>query len=57
MIISKLAGNYRMIFYKSHSLKIPDAAMAAIAKFTNTILVTKNLKHFPMDDIQKIKPY
>ena len=57
MIISKLAGNYRMIFYKSHSLKIPDAIIAATAKFTNTILVTKNLKHFPMDDIQKIKPY
>ena len=57
MIISKLAGNYRMIFYKSHSLKIPDAVIAATAKFTNTILVTKNLKHFPMNDIQIIKPY
>lgn len=57
IIISKLAGNYRMKFYKSHSLKIPDAVIAATAKFTNTILVTKNLKHFPMDDIQKIVPY
>jgi len=57
MIISKLAGNYRMIFHKSHSLKIPDAVIAATAKFTNTILVTKNLKHFPMNDIKIIKPY
>lgn len=56
-IIAKLAGNYRMKFYRSHGLKLPDAIIAATAKITETILVTKNLKHFPMDDIQKIKPY
>jgi predicted nucleic acid-binding protein len=56
-IIARLAGSYRMNFFKSHSLTIPDAIIAATAKITNAILVTKNLKHFPMDDVEKIKPY
>ena len=56
-IIARMAGSYRMNFFKSHSLTIPDAIIAATAKITNTVLVTKNLKHFPMDDIEKIRPY
>ena len=56
-VIAKLAGKYRMIFYKSHNLLIPDALIAASAKISNTILVTKNIKHFPMTDIDIIKPY
>ena len=56
-IIAKLAGAYRMNFSKSYFLTIPDAIIAATAKIHNTVLVTKNLKHFPMDDIEKIKPY
>jgi len=35
----------------------PDAIIAASAKIINTALVTKNLKHFPMEDIVKIRPY
>ncbi|MCL4377808.1 MAG: type II toxin-antitoxin system VapC family toxin [Actinobacteria bacterium] len=56
-IIARLAGSYRMNFFKSHSLTIPDAIIAATAKINNTILITRNLKHFPMDDIEKIRPY
>ncbi len=56
-IIAKLGGNYRMKFYKSHGLKLPDALIAATAKIHEAMLITKNLKHFPMDDIQKIRPY
>ena len=56
-VIAKLAGKYRMIFYKSHNLLIPDALIAASAKISNAILVTKNIKHFPMTDIDIIKPY
>ena len=56
-VISRLAGSYRMEFNKSHFLEIPDALIAASAKITDTILITRNIKHFPMDDIQKIKPY
>jgi len=57
LVIAKLAGTYRMNFSKSYLLTIPDAIIAATAKIHNTILVTKNLKHFPMEDIEKIKPY
>ncbi|MBC7334052.1 MAG: type II toxin-antitoxin system VapC family toxin [Actinobacteria bacterium] len=56
-IIAKLAGNYRMKFYKSHGLRLPDAIIAATAKINDAILVTKNVKHYPMEDIQKITPY
>ena len=56
-IIAKLAGNYRMNYYKSHQLTIPDAIIAASSKINNVLLITKNLKHFPMEDIEKIRPY
>jgi predicted nucleic acid-binding protein len=56
-VIAKLAGKYRMIFNKSHNLLIPDALIAASAKISNAILITKNIKHFPMTDIDIIKPY
>jgi predicted nucleic acid-binding protein len=56
-VVAKLAGGYRMIFYKSHNLLIPDALIAASAKISNAILVTKNIKHYPMTDIDIIKPY
>ena len=56
-VIAKLAGKYRMIFYKSHNLSIPDALIAASAKINDAILVTKNVKHFPMTDIDIAKPY
>lgn len=56
-VVAKLAGNYRMIFYKSHNLLMPDALIAACAKISNSILVTKNKKHYPMNDIDILKPY
>ncbi|MBA7508908.1 Ribonuclease VapC10 [subsurface metagenome] len=56
-VISKLAGIYRMEFYKSHFLGIPDSLIAASVKVTDTFLITRNIKHFPMNDIQIIKPY
>lgn len=55
--IARLASSYRMKYYKSHNLLIPDALIAASVKISGAILVTKNIKHFPMTDIDKIKPY
>ncbi len=54
--IAKFAGSYRMKFLKSHSLSIADALIAATAKFADAVLVTNNIRHFPMEDIGKIKP-
>ena len=56
-IIAKLAGSYRIEYLKSHQLSIPDAIIAASAKIKGAILITKNLKHFPMEDIDKKRPY
>ena len=55
--IAKLAGAYRMTYYKSHALNIPDGLIAATAKINDLILVSKNIRHFPMDDIIKTRPY
>ena len=50
-------NSYRMNYYKSQQLTIPDAIIAASSKINNALLLTKNLKHFPMEDIEKIRPY
>jgi len=56
-IIAKTAGKYRMEYIKSCHLTVPDALIAATAKINRAALVTKNTRHFPMDDIIKIRPY
>ena len=55
--IAKLAGAYRMTYCKSHALNIPDGLIASTAKINDLILISKNIRHFPMDDIIKIWPY
>jgi len=55
-LMAKTAGQYRMIYYKSHNLTIPDALIAATAKINGAALITRNIRHFPMDDIKKICP-
>ena len=44
----ELAGDYLQKFRKSHSLNISDAAIAETASIHELILITLNLKHFPM---------
>ena len=56
-LIAKTAGKYRMAYIKSHILTVPDALIAATAKINRAALITKNIRHFPMDDIKKIRPY
>jgi predicted nucleic acid-binding protein len=56
-LIAKTAGKYRMTYIKSHMLTVPDALIAATAKINRAALITKNMRHFPMDDITKIRPY
>jgi predicted nucleic acid-binding protein len=56
-LIAKTAGKYRMAYIKSYMLAVPDALIAATAKINRAALITKNIRHFPMDDITKIRPY
>ncbi len=51
--IAKIAGEYISLFRKSHGLTIPDAIIAATAKFEKADLVALNVKHFPMKDIMQ----
>jgi len=55
--IAQMAGEYMNLYRKSHALTIPDAIIAATAKHENADLVTLNIKHFPMKDIDIIRPY
>lgn len=55
--IAQMAGEYMNLYRKSHALTIPDAIIAATAKYEAAELVTLNIKHFPMKDIDIIRPY
>jgi predicted nucleic acid-binding protein len=54
--IARLAGGYCLQYRRSHGVGIPDALIAATARFQGARLVTRNLRHFPMlDDV--LVPY
>ena len=55
--IADKAGDYLRKFSKSHALNIGDALIAATSKEMGLKLVTKNIKHYPMKDIEILKPY
>lgn len=55
--IATTAGMYMNRYRKSHGTNVADAIIAATAKHTGYRLYTRNLKHYPMDDIEVIKPY
>jgi predicted nucleic acid-binding protein len=44
-------------FRKSHALSIGDAVIAATAKEMGMKLVTRNIRHYPMKDVDISKPY
>lgn len=49
------AGTYLNEFYKSHHLDVADTIIAAATFVQKAKLYTKNLKHYPMKDIEFIK--
>lgn len=55
--IGDKAGEYLRKFSKSHALNIGDAIIAATAKEIALKLITRNVKHYPMDDIEIVSPY
>jgi predicted nucleic acid-binding protein len=57
LAIADGAGEYLMRFRKSHALSIGDAVIAATAKEMRMTLVTRNIKHYPMKDVEIVKPY
>jgi hypothetical protein len=57
LAIADEAGEYMRKFLKSHALSIGDAVIAATAKEMGMKLVTRNIKHYPMKDVEIVKPY
>jgi predicted nucleic acid-binding protein len=55
--IADKAGEYLRKFSKSHALNIGDAVIAATTSEMKLSLVTRNVKHYPMKDIEVLKPY
>ncbi len=55
--IAGQAGKYLNIYRKSHGINMADAIIAASAKHANSQLYTLNIKHYPMKDIEVVKPY
>ena len=43
-------GLYRRQYKKSHGVGMIDALLAASARLKNLVLVTRNVKHFPMTE-------
>ncbi|MBI2471145.1 MAG: type II toxin-antitoxin system VapC family toxin [Planctomycetes bacterium] len=55
--IADKAGEYLRKYSKGHDLNIGDAIIAATAKEMELGPVTRNVKHYPMKDIEVIRPY
>jgi predicted nucleic acid-binding protein len=55
--VADIAGNYMNQYRKSHGINMADAIIAATARKTGAKLYTLNQKHYPMTDIDVIKPY
>lgn len=55
--VADVAASYRRLYWKSHQLLLPDALIAATAKIHGMTLATLNVKDFPMEDIQILRPY
>ena len=55
--LARIAGAYLNQYAASHRLDLGDALTAATARVTGSELVTRNLRHYPMDDIVVKAPY
>jgi predicted nucleic acid-binding protein len=55
--VATSAGRYMNNYRKSHGINMVDAIIAASARHSNATLYTLNTKHYPMSDIELVKPY
>ncbi|MGE5584745.1 MAG: type II toxin-antitoxin system VapC family toxin [Bacillota bacterium] len=55
--IARRAGAYVREWGASHGVGVADALVAATATHLGVPLVTRDKRHFPMDDLQVIVPY
>lgn len=56
-VVAEMAGNYRQQFSrKKKKVFLLDCFIAATAKLYNLQLVTRNIKDYPMEDIEILDP-
>ncbi|MEW5866372.1 MAG: type II toxin-antitoxin system VapC family toxin [Bacillota bacterium] len=55
--IARRGGMYVQKWGASHGVKLPDALIAATAGYLGVPLVTRDERHFPMDDVRVVVPY
>lgn len=55
--VGRQAAAYLRIFRRSHRIDLGDALIAATAFLHSAELFTRNVKHYPMQDIKVTAPY
>lgn len=55
--VARTAGTYLNRYGRSHRLDLGDAFVAATAKAAGSPLYRRNIRHYPMDDVQVVVPY
>lgn len=55
--IARKAGEYRAQYLRSHGLTLPDALIAATALVFGAGLITRNVRHYPMTELEIAAPY
>lgn len=55
--IGRRAAIYLRQFRRSHRLELGDGLIAATAAEYSAVVITRNVKHYPMTDIKIVVPY
>ncbi|HLO14824.1 MAG TPA: type II toxin-antitoxin system VapC family toxin [Anaerolineales bacterium] len=55
--IGRKVAEYLCQFSRSHKMELGDALIAATASAMGAELATRNIKHYPMNDIRITAPY
>ena len=55
--IASLAGEFLNTYRRSHGVELADALIAASAIEIQALLLTRNLKHYPMPAVRLLRPY
>jgi len=55
--IARHAGDFLRVYQRSHGLELGDALVAATALVAGATLITRNVKHYPMPQVEVLRPY
>ncbi len=55
--IARSAGAFLRTYRRSHGLELGDALVAATALAAGATLFTRNVKHYPMPQVEVVRPY